>query len=132
MVYAPAGPAVARGALFVRTASADTSAGCRPRARPRQLRQLSMTSYCLALGAFMSSSGIIGLLAFVTSERPLSPCVPVAAALTGMFFLFASSILLIYEAHLATTAVSDEMSFITTFGRRLAPREPSDARGVRR
>jgi hypothetical protein len=54
------------------------------------------------------------------------------AALTGMFFLFTSSILLIFEARLATAAVSDEMSFITTLGRRLAPSEWTQIRGQKR
>jgi len=97
-----------------------------------RLLQLSMTSYYLALAAFIATSVIIGLLAFVTPERQLSPYFPVAAALTGMFFLFTSSILLIYEARLATTAVIDEMSFITTLGRRLAPTEWTEARGAKR
>jgi len=97
-----------------------------------RLLQLSMTSYYLALAAFVATSVIIGLLAFVTPERQLSPYFPVAAALTGMFFLFTSSILLIYEARLATTAVIDEMSFITTLGRRLAPTEWTEVRGAKR
>jgi hypothetical protein len=88
-----------------------------------RLLQLSMTSYYLSLAAFVATSVIIGLLAFITPEKQLSPYVPVVAALTGMFFLFVSSILLIYEARLATAAVIDEMGFITTLGRRLAPAE---------
>ena len=95
-----------------------------------RLLQLSMTFYYVALAAFVATSVIIGFLAFVTPERTLTPYVPVVASLTGMFFLFTSSILLIYEARLATTAVIDEMHFITTLGRRLAPSEWSDARGV--
>ena len=90
-----------------------------------------MTSYYLALAAFVASSVIIGLLAFVTPERELTPYIPVAAALTGMFFLFTSSVLLIYEARLATTAVIDEMAFITTLGRRLAPTEWTAVRGAK-
>jgi hypothetical protein len=97
-----------------------------------RLLQFSMTSYYLALAAFVSTSVIIGLLTFVTPEKVLSPYVPVVAALIGMFFLFTSSILLIIEARLATTAVSDEMSFITTLGRRLAPTEWTEIRGARR
>jgi hypothetical protein len=97
-----------------------------------RLLQLSMTSYYLALAAFVATSVIIGLLSFVTPEKQLSPYVPVVAALTGMVFLFTSSILLIYEARLATTAVIDEMAFITTLGRRLAPSEWSEIRGAKR
>jgi hypothetical protein len=97
-----------------------------------RLLQLSMTSYYLSLAAFVATSVIIGLLAFVTPDRLLSPYVPVVAALAGMFFLFTSSILLIYEARLATTAVIDEMGFITTLGRRLAPAEWSNVRGDQR
>jgi hypothetical protein len=48
-----------------------------------------------------------------------------------MFFLFTSSVLLIYEARLATTAVIDEMAFITTLGRRLAPTEWTQVRGAK-
>jgi hypothetical protein len=96
-----------------------------------RLLQLSMTFYYLALAAFVATSVIIGLLAFVTPDKRLSPNVPVMAALTGMGFLFTSSILLIYEARLATTAVIDEMGFITTLGRRLAPREWLEVRGVK-
>jgi hypothetical protein len=96
-----------------------------------RLLQLSMTSFYLALAAFVASSVIIGLLAFVTPEKQISPYVPVVVALTGMVFLFTSSILLIYEARLATSAVIDEMGFITTLGRRLAPREWTQVRGVK-
>jgi hypothetical protein len=96
-----------------------------------RLLQLSMTSYYLALAAFIGASAIIGLLAFVTPEKRLSPVVPVVAALIGMFFLFTSSVLLIYEARLATTAVIDEMGFITTLGRRIAPKEWTEVRGAR-
>jgi hypothetical protein len=88
-----------------------------------RLLQLSMTFYYLSLAAFVATSVIIGLLAFVTPDKLLSPYVPVFAALTGMGLLFVSSILLIYEARLATTAVIDEMDFITTLGRKLAPTE---------
>ena len=96
-----------------------------------RLLQLSMTFYYLALAAFIATSVIIGLLAFVTPEKQVSPYIPVGAALTGMGLLFTSSILLIYEARLATTAVIDEMGFITTLGRRLAPREWLDVRGAK-
>jgi hypothetical protein len=75
---------------------------------------------------------IIGFLAFVTPDKAFSPYVPVLAALAGMGFLFTSSILLIYEARLATAAVIDEMSFITTLGRRLAPSEWTEVAGGRR
>jgi hypothetical protein len=88
-----------------------------------RLLQLSMTSYYIALAAFVATSVIIGLLAFVTPEKHLSPYFPVVVALAGMFFLFLSSMLLIYEARLATAAVIDEMAFISTLGRRLAPAE---------
>ena len=94
-----------------------------------RLLQLSMTSYYLSLGAFVATSVIIGLLAFVTPDKAFSPYVPVFAALTGMGFLFTSSMLLIYEARLATAAVIDEMSFITTLGRRLAPSEWTQVAG---
>ena len=97
-----------------------------------RLLQLSMTSYYIALAAFVATSVIIGLLAFVTPEKNLSPYLPVVVALAGMFFLFLSSMLLIYEARLATAAVIDEMGFITTLGRRLAPAEWSDVRGTAR
>jgi hypothetical protein len=100
-------------------------------ARRARLLQLSMTFYYLALAAFVATSAIIGLLAFVTPEKRLSPYVPVVAALSGMGLLFTSSILLIYEASLATSGVTDEMSFITTHGRRRAPREWTEVRGVK-
>jgi hypothetical protein len=93
-----------------------------------RLLQLSMTFYYLALAAFVATSVIIGLLAFVTPDKLLSPYVPVVAALTGMGLLFVSSILLIYEARLATAAVIDEMDFITTLGRQLAPTEWTESR----
>ena len=43
--------------------------------------------------------------------------------------LFLSSILLIWEARLATAAVIDEMQFITTLGQRLAPADWTSVRG---
>lgn len=91
--------------------------------RRARLLQFAMTSFYLALAAFIAASGFIGLLAFVTPDPRYSPYLPVASALTGMAFLFTGSILLIFEARLGTYAVSDEMRFIITLGRRLAPRE---------
>jgi Protein of unknown function (DUF2721) len=90
-------------------------------AKRARLLQFTMTAFYLALAAFVATSGFIGLLAFVTPDRHYSPYIPVAIALTGMAFLLAGSILLIFEARLGTYAVSNEMRFIITLGRRISP-----------
>jgi Protein of unknown function (DUF2721) len=88
-----------------------------------RLLQLSMLSMYLALASFISTSAVLGLLAFVTPDRSYSPYVPVIVALSGMVFLFAGSMLLIFEARVAFFAVHDEMRFVTKLGRKFAPAE---------
>ena len=85
-----------------------------------------MTTLYLAVSSFVATSVAIGLLAFITIG-PYSMHVPVLLALAGMAFLFAGSILLIFEARLAIYAVHQEMDFLWKRGQRLAPSELADA-----
>ena len=95
--------------------------------RRARLLQLSMLTLYLALASFVSTSVVLGLLAFVRPDRKYSPYIPVIVALAGMAFLFAGSMLLIVEARDAIFAVHDEMRFITKLGRKLAPAELVEA-----
>jgi len=92
-----------------------------------RLLQFSMMTLYLALASFVATSMSLVLLAFVTLDRRFSPFLPVVIALTGMAFLFAGSMLLIFEARVAIYAVHDEMRFITKLGRKLAPAELVEA-----
>ena len=90
-----------------------------------RLLQFSMTALYLAVSSFVATSVAIGLLAFV-SVGMYSAHVPVIMALAGMTFLFAGSILLIFEARLAISAVHQEMGFLWQRGQQLAPSELTD------
>jgi hypothetical protein len=92
-----------------------------------RLLQWSMTTLYLAVSSFVATSVAIGLLAFITIG-PYSIHVPVLVALAGMAFLFAGSILLIFEARLAIYAVHQEMDFLWKRGQRLAPSELAERR----
>jgi hypothetical protein len=92
-----------------------------------RLLQWSMTTLYLAVSSFVATSVAIGLLAFITIG-PYSTHVPVLVALAGMAFLFAGSILLIFEARLAIYAVHQEMDFLWKRGQRLAPSELAEHR----
>jgi hypothetical protein len=95
--------------------------------RRARLLQLSMLTLYLALASFVSTSVVLGWLAFVRPEAKYWPYIPVVVAITGMAFLFAGSMLLIVEARHAIFAVHDEMRFITRLGRKLAPAELVEA-----
>jgi Protein of unknown function (DUF2721) len=87
-----------------------------------RLLQWSMTTLYLAVSSFVATSVFIGLLAFITIG-PYSIHVPVVLALAGMAFLFAGSILLIFEARIAIYAVHQEMDFLWKRRQHLAPAE---------
>jgi hypothetical protein len=84
-----------------------------------RLLQKSMTVFYLALGVFVATSVSIGLVAAVGREN--YAWVPVALGLVGSCGLFYGSVLLIFEARLAQSALNAEMDFIWKLGRALAP-----------
>jgi hypothetical protein len=92
-----------------------------------RLLQASMLALSLALASFVSTSVVLGLLAFATPDRKYSPYLPVLVAVAGMAFMFAACMVLIVEARYAFFAVHDEMRFITRLGRKLAPAELVEA-----
>ena len=86
-----------------------------------RLLQKSLRVCYRSLGAFVATSVAIGLAAVVGS--PYFVWVPVLTGLTGACGLFYGTVLLIYEARLASEALSVEMDFIWKLGRTLAPPE---------
>lgn len=85
-----------------------------------RLLQRSMTIFYLALGVFVATSVAIGLVA--TVEKPAYTWwIPVVLGLVGSCGLFYGSVLLVFEARLAQSALNAEMDFIWKLGRALAP-----------
>jgi hypothetical protein len=86
-----------------------------------RLLQKSMTVFYSALGVFVATSVAIGLAAVVGS--PYFVWVPVLMGLLGACGLFYGSVLLIFEARVASYSLAVEMDFIWKLGRTLAPPE---------
>ena len=86
-----------------------------------RLLQKSMTVFYSSLGLFVATSVAIGLAAVVGS--PYFVWVPVLMGLLGACGLFYGSVLLIFEARVASYALAVEMDFIWKLGRTLAPPE---------
>jgi hypothetical protein len=83
-----------------------------------RLLQRSMTTFYLALGVFVSTSVAIGIVA-VSDLR--FGWLPVVLGLLGTGFLFQGSVLLIFEARLASNAIHIEMDYLWRLGRQHAP-----------
>src|SRR5258707_1188508 len=73
------------------------------------LLQRSLTVLYMASGAFVASSVAIGVEAVFNSTLTW---IPVALGLMGACFLFYGSIMLIFEARLAVSALRSETSFL--------------------
>lgn len=86
-----------------------------------RLLQRCMTVFYVALGVFVSTSVAIGVVAAVGAATR-SAWVPVALGILGALCLFYGSMLLIFEARLAFSAITAEMDFTWRLGRQLAPR----------
>jgi len=71
--------------------------------------QRSLTVFYMASGAFIASSVAIGLEAVLGSTLTW---IPVALGLLGACFLFYGSVMLIFEARLAVTALRSETAFL--------------------
>ena len=86
-----------------------------------RLLQRSMRVFYLALGVFVATSVAIGLVA--AAARPGYAWFPVVLGLGGACGLFYGSVLLIFEARVASYSLAVEMDFIWKLGRTLAPPE---------
>ena len=84
-----------------------------------RLLQRCMTVFYLALGIFVLTSVAIGVVAAGGGHS--YGWLPVVTGLIGASFLFYGSVLLIFEARLALSTISDEMDFIWHLGKSLAP-----------
>ena len=71
--------------------------------------QRSLTVFYMASGAFVASSVAIGVEAVLGSTLTW---IPVALGLLGACFLFYGSVMLIFEARLAVTALRSETAFL--------------------
>ncbi len=86
-----------------------------------RLLQKSMRVFYVSLGMFVATSVGIGLAAVVGSAYFV--WAPVLLGLSGACGLFYGSVLLIYEARVASYSLAVEMDFIWKLGRTLAPPE---------
>jgi len=91
-----------------------------------RLLQKSMRVFYISLGLFVATSVGVGLAAVVGSAYFV--WVPVLLGLSGACGLFYGSVLLIYEARVASYSLAVEMDFIWKLGRTLAPPELRDTR----
>lgn len=85
-----------------------------------RILQRSMVVFYLATGMFVATSVAIGVVAVIPSS-PRYNLVPVIVGLVGACFLFYGSMLLIFEARLALSAIHAEMDFIWSHSTRVAP-----------
>ena len=73
------------------------------------LLQRSLTVFYIASGSFVASSVAIGVTAVIDSSQAW---IPVALGLLGACFLFYGSMMLIFEARLAVSALRSETWFL--------------------
>ena len=85
-----------------------------------RLLQRCMIAFYVALGIFVLTSVLIGVVA-VTGR--VHDWIPVISGLVGVCFLFYGSMLLIIEARLALATLGAEMDFIWQLGKHYAPDE---------
>lgn len=85
-----------------------------------RLLQRCMTIFYLALGIFVATSVLIGVVAVSGAYYSF---LPVILGLIGACFLFYGSILLIFEARFALRGIHAEMDFIWKMGKHYAPEE---------
>ncbi len=85
-----------------------------------RLLQRCMTIFYFALGVFVLTSVLIGIVA---ATGGFYAWLPITAGLGGALCLLYGSLLLIIEARLNLRALSSEMDFIWRIGKRLAPEE---------
>jgi hypothetical protein len=83
-----------------------------------KLLQASLTSFYIALGVFIGTSMLIGLVAIAWVK---STWMPMAFALSGMGGMMIGSILLILEARHALLAVYEETDFLWQLATKTAP-----------
>lgn len=81
--------------------------------------QRAMSVFYTAVGIFVLTSVSIGIVSAL--DRSALSWVPVVMGLLGAMFLFYGSMLLVFEARMAVRSLSDEMDFIWTLGKALAP-----------
>jgi len=91
-----------------------------------RLLQRALTSLYLAIGAFVSTTVAIGIIAVAGAQRYSG--LPVMLGLAGSCFLCYGSGLLILEARLAFASTRMEMDFIWRMSRHYAPSMPSGER----
>jgi hypothetical protein len=85
-----------------------------------RLLQRSLTVFYLALGVFIFTSVIIGVIAIVGLRHFWIPLIP---AFIGAGLLFYGSVLLIFEARRALSTTRIEMDFIWQLSKHYAPSE---------
>ena len=85
-----------------------------------RLLQRSMMTFYLALGTFVATSVAIGI---VSVSGRFYTWIPVVTALIGAICLFYGSMLLIFEARMATSTIMAEMDFIWRISKQLTPEE---------
>lgn len=85
-----------------------------------RLLQRSMMTFYIAVGTFVATSVAIGIVA---ASGAFYTWIPVVTALIGALCLFYGSILLIFEARMATSTITAEMDFIWKFSKHLTPEE---------
>lgn len=85
-----------------------------------RLLQRCMTIFYLALGIFVMTSVLIGVVAVSGLYYSF---IPVTTGLIGACFLFYGSILLVFEARLAFATIRTEMDFVWRLSKHFTPEE---------
>jgi hypothetical protein len=85
-----------------------------------RLLQRGITAFYLAVGIFVATSVLTGVVAIVGDQYGW---IPVALGLVGACFLFYGSFLLVLEARVALATTYKEMDFLWEVGQHFAPPE---------
>lgn len=84
-----------------------------------RILQRAMVAFYRGLALYVLTSVSIGISILV----PFAIWVPIPVGIVGILFTFYGSILMIYEAQMATSTVNSEMDYTWEIAKKLAPKE---------
>lgn len=84
-----------------------------------RILQRAMVAFYRGLAFYVLTSVSIGISIIV----PFAIWIPIPVGIIGIIFTFYGSILMIYEAQMATTTVNSEMDYTWEIAKKLAPKE---------
>lgn len=84
-----------------------------------RILQRAMVAFYRGLALYVLTSVSIGISILI----PFAIWVPIPIGIAGIIFTFYGSLLMIYEAQMATTTINSEMDYTWEIAKKLAPKE---------